>query len=893
MRRIMVAAGTAAALAFPGGSEAATIHVTTAEDVVAADGSCSLREAIRSANTDSAGSECDAGDAAVDVITLPGAGPYNLTRTGAGEDAAETGDLDLASGGPLQIEGPVNGTATISAAGLDDRVFDVLPDARVNLLRLTIRDATTGSGIRNAGALAVVDSVVTANTGAPGPSGGAVGGTGTAGGIQSSGPLSVIGSLLSHNTGGAGGSADSVGGGGGVGGLASETELTVTDTTLSDNTGGVGGFAQAVGGNGGVGGLRAQGPMTLTRVSATHNDGGAGGAAPAGSTGIAGPGGAGGVEARTTATIDGGRIATNSAGKGGAATYGGTGGVGGLSLANGLRSVTLTVRGTDVEENQGGTGGSGTQFGGGGGVGGVSSNSPVTLEKARIAKNTGGAKVGGITAGGAGGLSATGPVTVTDSELVDNVGASSAGSPAAGGVGQLRATGGLTLRGSSVTGGAAGAPGSIQTDQVAGVTAGGPVDIQTTRITDNTGGYALTITGADAVVRRTTVTGSAGTAALRNRGTGLLVDRSTLGAAGNGVPYRGENNSTSSLDHVTLSASGAVVAVAGNATVSATASLFDGSCPAAVTGTNDIAKTGSGCPGAQAAPLELGPLTDNGGPAPTFLPGAGSPAIDAAGQCTDVDARGVARPQGSACDAGAVERQFTRTVAGAASFGDVALGADAERAVSVTYSGEPTTLGAATATGPFSVVGSACSDVVTGAVCTVTVRFTPIVLGAADGTLTLEGAAGTIALDGTGVPAPVAPAPTAEPTPVPTSEPAPTQPAAVTPAPTASPSPTARAAAGLKAKVRARRRGRRTAMTVTGSVRRPRTATAAEACTGKVTVTIRRPGKKPVSATGRVRATCRFTIRKQLKGRPRKLTATVAFAGNRVLKPARTKRLKP
>jgi hypothetical protein len=55
----------------------------------------------------------------------------------------------------------------------------------------------------------------------------------------------------------------------------------------------------------------------------------------------------------------------------------------------------------------------------------------------------------------------------------------------------------------------------------------------------------------------------------------------------------------------------------------------------------------------------LGPLADNGGFTLTHLPQPGSPAIDA-GEClaeVPSDQRGVARPQGAACDIGAVEVQ--------------------------------------------------------------------------------------------------------------------------------------------------------------------------------------------------------------------------------------------
>ncbi|MCC5952220.1 MAG: S-layer homology domain-containing protein [Acidimicrobiia bacterium] len=61
----------------------------------------------------------------------------------------------------------------------------------------------------------------------------------------------------------------------------------------------------------------------------------------------------------------------------------------------------------------------------------------------------------------------------------------------------------------------------------------------------------------------------------------------------------------------------------------------------------------------------LGPLDDHGGPTPTMVPAATSPAVDAipAGtpelcdNTTPADQRGVARPQGAGCDIGAVERE--------------------------------------------------------------------------------------------------------------------------------------------------------------------------------------------------------------------------------------------
>jgi CSLREA domain-containing protein len=97
---------------------------------------CSLREAVVTANA------CPD----MQAIQIP-AGTYVLTRTGAGEDAASTGDLDL--------------TDQVSLIGTDhpiidgngkDRVFDALPAARkVEIVGVTIQNghAESGGGIRN------------------------------------------------------------------------------------------------------------------------------------------------------------------------------------------------------------------------------------------------------------------------------------------------------------------------------------------------------------------------------------------------------------------------------------------------------------------------------------------------------------------------------------------------------------------------------------------------------------------------------------------------------------------------------------------------------------------------------------------------------------------------
>src|SRR6185369_15849172 len=166
-------------LAIPARAAAATITVTTTADSAAGDGQCSLREAILAANSDAAVDACPAG-AGPDVIVLP-AGTYALTRTGAGEDAGATGDLDIAS--DITLRGAGSATTVVRADGLGDRAIHVLSTGTATLEQLTIRGgaARFGGGIYNAGSLALVGCAVTANTATGGAGAGGVGGAGGGG----------------------------------------------------------------------------------------------------------------------------------------------------------------------------------------------------------------------------------------------------------------------------------------------------------------------------------------------------------------------------------------------------------------------------------------------------------------------------------------------------------------------------------------------------------------------------------------------------------------------------------------------------------------------------------------------------------------------------------------
>jgi CSLREA domain-containing protein len=264
------------ALLVPALAQGATITVTTEDDLLAAAGPCSLREAIQAANTDAVSGGCAAGSGA-DTINLP-AGAFGLTRTGAGENANSTGDLDITAG-DVTINGAGAGVTTIDARGID-RVLNVLAGATTTLTNLTVTGGRAPDGVNGSDGS-------NGSNGGPGVAGGSsvggVGGSGeSGGGILSAGTLSIDAVVITRNkagdggdggdaldggvggangagNGGAGGaSIAGIGASGGAGGGISATgPLTITNSTISDNSSGRGGDS-GDSGNGGDGGFSAE-----------------------------------------------------------------------------------------------------------------------------------------------------------------------------------------------------------------------------------------------------------------------------------------------------------------------------------------------------------------------------------------------------------------------------------------------------------------------------------------------------------------------------------------------------------------------------------------------------------------------------------------------------------
>jgi CSLREA domain-containing protein len=378
------------------------IQVTTDQDEFDTSGSgsgCSLREAIQSANTNSAFGGCSTGSGSIpDTIELPST-TYYLTLAGSGEDANATGDLDIAS--DLEIIG--NPQAIISGNRMD-RVFHI-HSGIVLMIDLQIKDGkapdgtpgaadtnpggsggsgqsgSVGGGIYNIGTLTIQDSEITENFAGNGGAGGAGFNGLTASSFGSNGG--------NGSTGGDGGA------GGGGGGIYNYGTLTVIDSSINNNFAGTGG----AGGSGGSGGRGWDGVDILNRQNGTN--GGIGGRGGAGGTGGAG-GGIFNYVTRSVTIIDS-TISNNQAGAGGRGGHGGDGGNGGDGYDQ-FTDIGLVPAGDGGNGNSPGRG----HFGGAGGQGGGLYNwydSPMTIDNSLIYYNEagdGGASGNSGTAGDGG-----------------------------------------------------------------------------------------------------------------------------------------------------------------------------------------------------------------------------------------------------------------------------------------------------------------------------------------------------------------------------------------------------------------------------------------------------------------------------------------------------------
>jgi CSLREA domain-containing protein len=187
--------------------------------------------------------------------------------------------------------------------------------------------------------------------------------------------------------------------------------------------------------------------------------------------------------------------------------------------------------------------------------------------------------------------------------------------------------------------------------------------------TSDTGGAVLVESGGSLSLRNSTFAGNS-----------FTVAAASAGARGGAVGYRSDPAITAlTLQNVTIlapafmptGAQGSALAGRGAGSgviLSLYSTILDGSCrsdgAAPEFAIGNIKTSGDTCGlgggnlvGVSRADIALGPLRDNGGATPTMVPAVGSVAIDGGNDlgCASIDQRGVGRPSGLRCDAGAIE----------------------------------------------------------------------------------------------------------------------------------------------------------------------------------------------------------------------------------------------
>ncbi len=354
--------------------------------------------------------------------------------------------------------------------------------------------------------------------------------------------------------------------------------------------------------------------------------------------------------------------------------------------------------------------------------------------------------------GDGGGIDNDGTLTVTRAVFADNTAGTGGSSPIGmasrgGDGGAIASTGTLTVTATEFTSNAGGTGG----DGTNGAVSGGP----------GGQGGALAVLGGTVTLLNDTFSANTGGA----------------GGTGNAAPDGGSGQVTTlEMDagtgtgrHLTVSADPApdLDIPGGSFTLSSSIDVA-GTCVNVTDGGDNFAGSTTCAPAAST--ISLAPLANNGGPTDTMLPLVGDPEVDAIAvgpDCDVTDQRGFARPQGTACDAGAVElRNPAMTAPAAVAFGSAQVGsASAPDAMTVSVPGT-SDLGASTfglvfaGADPddFLVTHESCSNTLLapGGSCQIAVRMLPSAVGARSATLAAQTnpldapAFAPIALSGTG-----------------------------------------------------------------------------------------------------------------------------------------------
>jgi parallel beta-helix repeat protein len=602
----------------PSAVQAATQTVTSTAD----SGTGSLRQAV----IDSA-----AGDT-ID-FNIPGDGPHTITLT--------TGQITIDKN--LTISGPGAAHLTVERSDAEDtpdfRIFQIASGTITTLDGLTVSNGRLeelrGGGIANDGTLTVTSSTISDNS--AGGSGGGIFNDGTlavfsstisgnrtvyGGGIfnHSLGTLNLASSIVAGNRQNGGNVA-------GSGSVTSTNSLTSSDpmlAPLADN----GGPTETMALLPGSPAIDAGGPTCpaadqrgVARPQGPDCDIGAFEFAPFAVTNTAdsGPGSLRQAILSANATVDPNTI-TFAAGV-----------TGTITLASALPAITNNL----------------TIIGPGADVLAISGNNLYRVFE--IADGTTVALDGLTISNGRSPMSQNGGGILNNGTLTITASTVSGNQTHFGHGGGIRNNGTLAISTSTLSNNTAVMSDALAGGLGGGIHNGGALVISNSTLSGNVaqdnGGGIRNVYAGEVTIDNSTFSGNSARfgGGIVNAGNGtLILSNSTLTANSTGFGFVfGSGGGIWNQDGSTLTLTSTIVA--GNSAVSSSPDI-------AGTITNDGGHNLVG------GDPKLGPLQSNGGPTQTHTLIFGSPAIDTGGDtCPEFDQRGIARPQGSACDIGAVE----------------------------------------------------------------------------------------------------------------------------------------------------------------------------------------------------------------------------------------------
>lgn len=191
----------------------------------------------------------------------------------------------------------------------------------------------------------------------------------------------------------------------------------------------------------------------------------------------------------------------------------------------------------------------------------------------------------------------------------------------------------------------------------------GTLDIINSTVNGNATGWGGTVylSGCAASITNSTITGNT----TSENGGGIYMEQSGTATITHSTIYDNASTSNGGGIYVDSLTGGAVTLqgtiVSGNAASSGNDIHGDVASNDynLITDTNGANITGTTTNNIYGQDPLLGPLQDNGGPTHTLAPAGTSPALENGGTCgLATDQRGMARPQGSFCDIGAVEGEY-------------------------------------------------------------------------------------------------------------------------------------------------------------------------------------------------------------------------------------------